>query len=132
MVMPAFTSDELADMQATQESAMMDVCNILRIANSATDSYGKISRTWFEAYVDVPCGFGYPSPRESMGMAQTEQMDAKLRLPLGTDIANLDRVKIMERFGVAEAAPITYEIGGPVEQGPSGIIVWLRKVTANA
>ena len=129
MVMDAFSVSELLGMQETQESAMMDLCDISRISNSGTDGYGKPRRTWVTIYDDVPCGFGYPTPREAMGLAQAEQIDAKLRLALGTDITNLDRVTITDRFGVAETDPITYEVGGPIEQGPSGIIIWLRKVT---
>ena len=129
MVMDAFSASELLGIQETQESAMMDLCDISRISNSGTDGYGKPRRTWVILYDEVPCGFGYPSPREAMGLAQAQQLDAKLRLPLDTDITNLDRVTITDRFGVAETDPITYEVGGPVEQGPSGIIIWLRKVT---
>ena len=127
--MDAFTDTELLDMQDAQEAAMMDTCDIWRISNAGKDSYGKPKRAWITLYHDVPCGFGYPTPREAMGLAQAEQIDAKLRLALGTDITNLDRVTITDRFGTAEAEPIQYEIGGPVEQGPSGLVVWLRKVT---
>jgi len=129
MEMDHFSTDELTDMQAAQIAAMMDCCDILRFANAGADGYGKPGRTWVKAYEDVACGFGYPAPRESMGLAQAEHLEAKLRLALGTDITNLDRVTITERFGVIEADPVTYEIGGPIEQGPSGIIVWLRRVT---
>lgn len=127
--MDAFSVSELLDMREAQEDAMMDLCNISRISNAGVDGYGKPKRTWVTIYKDVVCGFGYPSPREAMGLAQAEQIDAKLRLPITTDITNLDRVTIIERFSEDEAEPITYEVGGPVEQGPSGIIIWLRKVT---
>lgn len=127
--MDVFSVSELADMQDTQESAMMDLCDISRLTNAGTDGYGKPKRVWFTVHHEVACGFGYPTPREAMGLAQAQQLDAKLRLALGTDIVNLDRVKILERFGVAETDPITYEVGGPIEQGPSGIVIWLRKVT---
>jgi hypothetical protein len=127
--MAAFTTDELAGMQATQESAMMDLCDILRIADSGPDGYGKPRRTWVEVYTDVVCGFGYPNPREAMGLAQVPQLDAVLRLPLDTDITNLDRVTVTHRFGVDEASPITYELVGPIKQGPSGLRVGMNRVT---
>jgi hypothetical protein len=129
MVMEAFSTDELAGMQATQESAMMDVCDILRMANGGADSYGKSRRVWFTIYGEVPCGFGYPSPRESLGLAQVPQVDATLRLPLETDITNLDRITVTHRFGVEEADPATYELAGPIKQGPSGIQIGMRRVT---
>jgi len=132
--MRALTETELERMQGAQESAMFDRCDIWRLLSFGTDKYGKPTQTWVVNASYVACGLwlGYPtfSSREALGLTQVAELDAVLRLPLGTDVTNLDRVKVTYRLGVEQDSPLMYEVKGPVLQGPSGIRVGLKLVTA--
>ena len=127
--MRTLTSVELERMQDAQEAAMMDRCDILRLAEGGTDAYGKPLRSWVPSSEYVECGFGYPRPREGLGLAQVAELDAVLRLPLWVDVTNLDRVRVTHRFGVKLATAATYEATGPIKRGPSGVVLGLKLAT---
>jgi hypothetical protein len=125
-----FSAEELAGMQATQESAMQDECVHLQYTSGSTDDYGFPMPTYSEAST-YDCGFD-PSAREE-GMEGTEvaMMDAAVRLPLVAEsaISATDRIKITKRFGMALVNPLTYDIVSLPERGPSGLVMNLRLVT---
>ena len=128
--MRAFTTDELSRMQSTQESAMMDTCQVVRRMESGTDDYGYP----IEAYEIVwtgECGFDASSNKEVMESGQVAVIDAQIRLPISIqeDFDNLDRIKITYRHGVEDESPQTFEMIGEPERGPSGLVVNLRLVT---
>lgn len=123
--MNAFSDIELERMQATQESAMMDLAQVLT-RSAGTGDYGYGPATYL-AGRSIACGFD-PKPREVMGDTQVEMSDGTLRLPIGTAVTHLDRVKITRRFGSVVPAQ-TYEIMGQPARGPSGLVLNLRRVT---
>jgi hypothetical protein len=63
---------------------------------------------------------------EEMINAEAHVFDAQLRLPIDTEISNVDRVNITHRFGVMLETPIEYELLGEAMRGPSGLVVNLR------
>lgn len=128
--MRTFSAQELAGMAGTQESAMMDTCQHLQ-RFVEPDGYNNPAET-FIAGASYPCGLDEaPKDREAMDGTQVVMMDAKLRMSLDLEgvIANVDRLRITHRFGVALATPRDYEIIGAPRRGPSGMIFALRKVT---
>lgn len=128
--MRTFSSRELTDMQATQEAAMMDICQHLQ-RYIEDDDYNNKVETFIpgESYA---CGLDEnPKGPEAMEGTQVVMVDAKLRLSIDVDgvIANTDRIRITHRFGVALASTRDYEIVGVQRRGPSGLVFNLRKVT---
>jgi hypothetical protein len=128
--MRAFSAQEIAGMASTQEGAMMDTCQRLQRYTEA-DDYNNPKQT-FIAGASYSCGLDEsPRDREALDGTQVVMMDAKLRMSLDLEgvIANVDRLRITHRFGVALATPLDYEIIGAPRRGPSGLVFALRKVT---
>lgn len=124
--MRAFTTVELARLQATQVSSMQDVC-ILESRSAGTSAYG-YSHGYADGVTTV-CGLHMSPSREVMEAGQVALPDARLRLPIATVVANVDRVRVTHRYGAALAAPLTYEVIGLPERGPSGLQLNLRLAT---
>jgi hypothetical protein len=132
--MRAFTTDELSRMQSTQTAAMMDQCNLVRFfETNRVDEYGVPVIEW----VSEPtlCGLDmdprpeWNAPAGGGDATQVEAGVAVLRLPLDTEVTNLDKVTITERFGVLLDVPLVYELSEPPRRGPSGLTVRLRLAT---
>lgn len=122
-----FTTAELNAMQATQVAAMQDRA-VLEVRSAGTSDYG-----YGHSYQDgatTVCGLHMSPSREVMEAGQVAMPDARLRLPLGTALANVDRVRVTHRFGVALATPLVYDVIGLPERGPSGLQLNLRLATA--
>jgi len=125
--MRAFTSDELSGMQGTQESAMMDRCTILVYTSRGSDEYGMPVTLWVEG-ANVACGLDMAPRREWNAPAgagdqtQVEAGEARIRLPIDTEISNLERIRITHRFGEMLLTPLEYELIEGVRRGPSGLV----------
>lgn len=117
--------DELEGLRATQEAAMLDTC-VLMSYGETLDSIHHPVPTWTDGPLSI-CGLDMTGGSEQRGSQRTlVRWDAKLRLPLDTNIQLKDRVRIVLRFG-RPCAPIVYDVAGPTEQGPSGLVVPLKK-----
>lgn len=126
-MMDLFSNDELTGMQATQESAMMDTCVLMRYSETL-DSINHPLPTWNDGEA-TKCGLDMTGGSELRGNQRIlVRWEAMLRLPLHTTIDLRDRVRITHRFGQALATELVYEISGPAEVGPSGIVLPLKKV----
>jgi hypothetical protein len=118
---------ELGRLQDTQEGAMMDTCVVLTFAEGVTNEYGK-PKPGYQAGSAIECGFNATARKEVMDGAQVAITDAQLRLPIGTTITNLDRLRITHRHGVALTTPLTFAIIGEPRRGSSGLLLNLRSV----
>jgi len=123
-----FSTGELEALQGTQEGAMQDRCVLLTRGSAGTDEHGQPIATWTERAATA-CGFGYPSPREAMGGAQVPATQGRVRLPLDTDVSNVDRVRLTHRFGAALSPTETFEVVGEPRRGPSGLALDLKRRT---
>lgn len=124
--MNPISRDELEGMQETQEAAMFDTCVPMKYSE-VLDSIGHPTPTWTDGDLQ-PCGLDMTGGREQRGSQRNlVTWDARLRLPIGSDLGLKDRVRIVLRFG-RPCTPIVYEVDGPAEQGPSGLVVPLKKV----
>ncbi len=111
----------------TQESAMMDSCQVLTFAAGSQNSKGEYPTPTYTAGTEIVCGFR-PSGREVEDSNQTYKVtEAKIRLPASTVIVEKDRITITKRFGTA-ITPATFEVFGPTISGPSGMVVKVKKV----
>lgn len=124
-----FPTGDLARMQAAQQLHMSDVCH--RLVYSRTyDDYNSPIEVWTESMTDIPCGIDQKPGSESSGATDVAvTYDTTIRLPI--DQAEVwdvkDRLLLTQRFGSAITS-ITYWISSPVQRGPSGIRLLLKKV----
>lgn len=124
--MSRFSLAELAAMQTAQEEAMQDYCELLIRTERAVDEYGMPVEQWITGAA-LYCGLENTRSAEWRN-AEPPDFDARLRLPIDTDITNVDRVRITERFGVMLDEPLLFALTGKTRRGPSGLVVELKVV----
>jgi len=110
-------------MQTEQATSSNDTCKVLAYSSS-TDAYGNPSPT-YTAGSAIACGVKYIKPGEVQGTGEVPVIHARVRLPLDTTITEEDRVQVTKRYGTAITAQ-TFDVVGPVERGPSALVVNLR------
>jgi hypothetical protein len=125
--MREFTATELERMQDTQEAAMQDTGVMLRYSE-ARDDYNNPYPDYTADENSVVCGLEYTDPDEVQESGEVPMIDAWLRLPLATAWDTRDRFRVTHRYGVELADPPEFELVGPVQRGPSGLVVGLRSV----
>lgn len=128
--MRAFAPAELSGMQRTQNAAMMDTCIIYAHSATSQNAYGKPGATYTLGVRRTPCGYDATASDEILQGNESVTVDAVFRLPVGTQIAALDRVQLVARFGTDLVTPILFEVIGMPDGGPSGIVVNARKVVS--
>lgn len=134
--MRAMTPAELSRMAGVQTSAMPDECEVLRRTTGAADAYGMPAVT-YSVVATAPCGLEHSQiradasneagGRERLGTQVATEVKL-LRMPSGTDVRSTDRVRITKRFG-QPVTPLTYEVVGVPQAGPSGLLARIQKVT---
>ena len=124
--MSKFSLAELAAMQETQDEAMQDYCELLIRTERAVDEYGMPVEQWVTGAA-LDCGLENTRSSEWRN-GEPPDFDARLRLPIDTDVSNVDRVRITERFGVMLETPILFALTGKTKRGPSGLVVDLKVV----
>lgn len=128
-----FTSADLVNLRAAQDTHMQDACKIMAYSAGSVDEYGEPSSPTYTAGSEIICGLNMrPNMRSVFENAEQDftsiVFDGDLRLPIGTTFKETDRVQITKRFGEALNPTLTYEIVSPIQRGPSGIRVLLKKV----
>lgn len=127
MVMNRFTGDELTAMRETQVSSLMDRCVIEHYGETA-NAYNEMIATYADG-VEMWCGLDMrPGSERHNNKLVSLVYDATLRLAIDAVVDARDRIRITERFGEAVADELVYEIAGPVQRGPSGVRILLKKV----
>lgn len=125
----ALTNRDLARMQATQEGHMLDMGNVLTFVTDGKDEFNVPNGVWVTG-PSVKCGFQFANEtREVQAEGDVAQVDAELRLPLGTKINQLDCFRLTHRFGKPSDVICHFEVVGIPREGPSGLLVDLAMVT---
>lgn len=124
-----FSADELTGFRATQTGHMMDT--VVRQAYSATqNSYNEDVVTYTDQTA-IDCGLDMrPGSERHTSNYTALEYDATMRLPITTTINARDRLKVTKRFGETLSTALVFEIVGPVQRGPSGIRLLLKRVEA--
>ena len=113
-------------MRSAQDAAMQDTCR--RLAYGATtDAYGNPDVTYTPAASTVACGVRMVRPEELQASGEVPDIDAEIRMPIATVLDERDRIRVTARYG-EDTTDIDYEIEGPMQRGPSGLVVQCRKV----
>ena len=119
-----FTSEELDYLQDTAEAYMMDECNIITTSGTV-DSYGD----YIESTVTtsgIECGVEETNGTERYGGVTIADLDAVIRLPISTTIAEKDRIQVDERLGATVSK--TYEVLA-IKRGPTCLRVLGKELT---
>jgi hypothetical protein len=105
---------------------MQDVCRV-GAYQSVDDAYNNPTPTYVYG-AEVVCGLDLLRADEQHASGEVPVITAILRLPLATVIDERDRIRIEQRYNEALTTPIVFEIEGPVDRGPSGLVLDLRLV----
>ena len=123
-----FPTSDLARMRTQQDAHMQDVAVVQTRDAGTVNSFGEM----IYAYADgaaIACGLDMRPGSERHGPDNTRtEYDATARLPIATVIASKDRLKVTKRFGETLAAALIFEVLSPIQRGPSGIRVVLRRI----
>lgn len=120
-----FSQNELEAMRQTQDAHMMDTCVIYRVKEKIKDKRGTYSYVFEEGQESI-CGLKMAPVSLNVGVnMQTTDIDAVLRLPLGTVVNPDDEIEITKRFG-EEVPPCRYKVERCLNEGPSGSRAYLK------
>lgn len=122
------TAAELAWMRTAQTSHMNDTA-YLQVYSEAANTFGEMVPTYTESATATTCGLDMRPGSERHDPEKTVlEYDATMRLPITAAPNPRDRYRVTARFGEALATPLVFEVQSPIQRGPSGIRVLLRKV----
>jgi hypothetical protein len=121
------TSKDLANMRQVNVSAMM-CTGVIMSASATINSYGEEIFT-YTAGNPIFIGLDMRPGSERQGNKNIiTEYDATARMSI-TQTPNVkDQLKVTKRFGEKLDTPLTFEIVSPIQRGPSGIRVMLKKV----
>jgi hypothetical protein len=123
-----FTATELTTMRAAQTGHMLDTGNVQPISVSQ-DTFGQLVESWPTNSADVACGLDMRPGSERHATDKTEvEYDATVRLPITTSVDLRDKFRVTKRFGETLGTALVFEIIAPIQRGPSGIRLMLRRI----
>jgi len=130
--MTMLTTADLAAMRSAQSAAMQDRCT-LRIWAPTVDAFGSEVAGWTER-TGVACGLDVTGARQKErrradGTVVVAQAVVRLALADGEGLTAQDSIMITHRHGEALASPLVFGIDGPVERGPTAVVVRLVEVS---
>ena len=103
---------------------MQDTC-VVRSYSSTADGWGNPTPGYTDGAA-LACGVEHGMPKEWQASGAVADIDAVIRLPIGTTITVKDLIKVTYRYGEALGTAQVFEVVGPVRQGPSGVRVGTR------
>lgn len=122
------TATDLARMRATQEAHMFDECVIMRMTRTP-NRLNELVESFTDDTGATKCGLDMRPGSERYGGQMINLVyDATVRLPIATSITNTDRIKITKRFGEVLVTALVFYVVGPIQRGPSGIRLLLKRV----
>ena len=124
----------LASLRKSYDWLMSDTCTLILRGESTADDYGLPTVVWTEGAgiacgLDLGGGSGAKHSRQVQPGTFVPVYDARLRLPIGTDVLNLDRVRVTHRHGEALATGLLFSVIGEPMRGPLGLVLLLKTVT---
>lgn len=124
----SMTTSDLTRMRATQEDHMFDECKIMRMSKTKNKLNEQIER-FKDDTAATKCGVDMrPGSERYGGQSIMLIYDATIRLPIATTLTTQDRIKITERHGETLSTALEFYIVGPVQRGPSGIRLLLKRI----
>ena len=125
----SFTANDLTAMREAQDSHMLDTGNVQTVTLTV-DSFGQQVESYPTNETAIACGLDMRPGSERHGIEKVViEYDATVRLPIGTTVTEDDRFRVTKRFGETLTTALTFDIISPIQRGPSGIRLMLRKRT---
>ena len=122
----AFTDADLTSMRDMQDAHMLDT-GLVQAVTVTGDTFGQQVESWTDGST-IACGLDMRPGSERHGTDKTiVEYDATVRLPIETTVDLRDRFKVTKRFGEALATALVFDIVAPIQRGPSGIRLLLRR-----
>lgn len=122
-----FSADELTGFRSAQVGHMMDLV-VRQVYSATSNSYNEDVVTYTDQTA-IDCGLDMRPGSERHTQSYTAlEYDATMRLPITTTIDARDRLKVTKRFGETLTTALVFEIVGPVQRGPSGIRLLLKRI----
>ena len=123
----SFTSADLTAMREAQDGHMLDTGNVQPVTLEI-DSFGQQTKTYSTNSTSIACGLDMRTGSERHGVDKVLiDYDATVRLPIGTSVTEQDRFRVTKRFGEILSTALVFDIIAPIQRGPSGIRLLLRK-----
>ena len=123
-----FTAADLQNMRDAQHEHMQDQCSILAYTAGTANEYNEQDAPTYPVQSLSSCGVEMMAGTEKWGATMTPiTYDATLRLPINTTVKETDRIEVTSRYAEYPSS-LTFEIVSPIQRGPSGIRLLLRKV----
>lgn len=124
-----FGDKRLEFMQRAQEAHMLDRCTLHYPTSEGTDGYNV--PVLGDQEFQTQCGYDASGGREVSDGSETVVADAALRLPLAMlpYVSKFGKIEITERHGRRVDPPLVFEMIGDPDEGPSGIVLTLRRVS---
>ena len=122
-----FSAAELTGMRTAHTSHLQDTY-VPQVYSRTFDAFGQEVVTYTDGTAAI-CALDQRPGSERHGEDSTKiQYDATLRIAITATPDVKDRILVTHRFGEVLATSLVYEVAGPIQCGPSGIQLLLRKV----
>jgi len=126
--MSTLSTVELTQMRADQAGYFNDTC-VIQTHSSTQNAVNEPVSSWADGSA-ISCGF------EMTGGDERQQADGTLlvvdgvvRVPIGTTVTELDRVKITKQHGSTLGTALVFSVAGKPKRGPSALVIDLQRVT---
>lgn len=128
--MRTLSAAELTGMRDTVESSFFDVCQLgtPTVAEDAADPGADPGADTYDYGDAIACGFDPAVAGEAQDGSAAPLVDAVLRLPVGTTVTEIYRVRLTQRHGETLDTAEDYRIEGPPERGPSALVLKLKRI----
>jgi hypothetical protein len=122
-----FGPTDLVWMRLAQTGHMPDTY-VPQVYSEALSQFREMAPTYTDGTAAI-CGLDMRPGSERHNPGNTIlEYDATVRLPITATPDPRDRVKITKRFGETLGTALVFEIVGPIQRGPSGIRLMLKRV----
>jgi hypothetical protein len=125
--MNTITVPEFERMRVTAAESFFDAC---KLGSATAANWGDDPGVDTFSYAnEIACGFKYEPKGEIKDGSHAPLFDAVLRLPVDTDVTNVDRVQMTGRHGEALDPVEYYAVEGKPSRGPSALVLNLKLIT---
>lgn len=108
-------------------NTMLDRCQVLAHNPDGRDAHNQPQYTYVTGE-ETPCGVKTAVNREVEEAGKVVLVDYVIRLPHGTAVSHLDRIRLATLFGAPDFAPVDCAIVGQVQYGATAVIANLKTI----
>jgi hypothetical protein len=106
---------------------MLDRCQVLAHSPNGRDAHNQPQYS-YTAGEETPCGVKTAVNRQVEEAGKVVLVDYVIRLPHGTAVGSLDRIRLTKLFGAPDFAQVDCEIVGQVQYGATAVVANLKTI----